>query len=64
MSRVLKENFPGNNDPHTVTPSTRVTGSINDTKSHMHVHVVAGLGWIPQGKLSFYSIKCPSPWLL
>ena len=35
--------FPGNNDPYTVTPSTRVTGSINDTRSC--IHVVAGLGW-------------------
>ena len=57
MSHVLKENFPGNNDSYTVTPSTRVTGSIYDTKLHMHVHVVAGLGWIPQGKLSFYSLN-------
>ena len=40
MSRVPKrDNFPGNNDidPYTVTPSTRVTGSINDTRSCMHV---------------------------
>ena len=33
MSHVPKrDNFPGNNDPYTVTPSTRVTGSINDTR--------------------------------
>ena len=46
MSHVPKRDnfeFPGNNDPHTVTPSTQVTGSINDTRSC--IHVVAGLGW-------------------
>ena len=44
MSRAPKrDNFPGNSNPYTVAPSAQATGSINDTRSC--IHVVAGLGW-------------------
>ena len=44
-----RDNFPGNNDPYTVPPSTHVTGTINDTRSCIYT----GLHWVDNtcGKL-------------
>ena len=32
-----RDNFPGNNDPYTVPPSTRGTGTITDTRSCIYI---------------------------